>query len=335
MIRSGGRTVGGLVLAACLLVTAGSSADASVGAATAVAAPSGAPCPTSDGVTVIVDFQGEGGRGLVTGCAPGSPSNGFVALKDAGFTIQGLSGGQPFLCRIDGQPTADTGEDCVGYPPTSAYWGYFHAPRGGSWTYASEGGGTRKPPPGTVDAWSFQRNPPEEGAIKPRTSPPAPPTTTTTAPRTTTTRPPSTPTTQRPTDLDPTPTTADPTPGPITIDGPTPTVADGSPKPRSTTTVAPAADGSSSTAAVGQDPGSSTTSAPTARDGDTGSDDEQAGVELAERGDGGGPPTGALVGGAAVLALGAVTALTVRRRRTAEAGLGPDEVLPPPGPGTG
>lgn len=143
----------------------------------------GMACQDPDsGVTVVVDFRGAGGA-IEVGCAAGAPSSGFAALQAAGFAITELQGLPGFLCKIDGYP-AD--EDCAGTPPGDAFWSYWSAERGGSWSYSIVGGATRVPAPGTVDGWSFG------AATAPGMSPPPKPpattttTTTTVAPTTTT-----------------------------------------------------------------------------------------------------------------------------------------------------
>ncbi len=150
-------------------------------------ASAGDACPDlGTGVTVVVDFRAAGGA-IEVGCAPGAPSSGFAALQAAGFTIAELQGLPGFLCKIDGYP-AD--EDCAGTPPADAYWSYWSAERGGSWSYSIVGGAARVPTPGTVDGWSFG------AATAPGMSPPAePPATTTTVTTTTTTSTTAAPTT--------------------------------------------------------------------------------------------------------------------------------------------
>lgn len=128
-------------------------------------------CPTlDDGVTVVVDFQGLGG-GTVVRCAPGDPSTGLAALEGAGFSVDEIASYPGVVCRIDGQPGPDR-EHCQDMPPADAYWGYFHAERGGSWRYSSSGAGRYDPPVGSVEGWSFSEG---GGPAPPRVPPPAPP----------------------------------------------------------------------------------------------------------------------------------------------------------------
>ena len=135
-----------------------------VGAALAVpAAPAAAAaCPSGGGVTVVVDFASLGG-GTQTRCASGDPASGLAALRGAGFTPT-RAAQQPgyFVCRIDGKPANDP---CQRTSPANAYWSYWHAKPGGSWTYSDAGAADYDPPPGTVEGWAF-------GAGKPPSSAP-------------------------------------------------------------------------------------------------------------------------------------------------------------------
>lgn len=134
------------------------------------------PCPGTTGVTVVVDYHALGG-GVVVRCAPGSPASGFKALQAAGFDLVEVQNVPGFLCRIDGKPNAAQ-DACRNTPPASAYWSYWHADRGGSWVASQQGGKTRKPPPGSVDGWSFTDDGSPGGASPPPgIAPPAEPAT--------------------------------------------------------------------------------------------------------------------------------------------------------------
>ncbi|MBT8225541.1 MAG: hypothetical protein KJO75_08600 [Dactylosporangium sp.] len=127
-------------------------------------------CPDGTGVTVVIDFQGLGG-GTIIRCAPGDQSTGLTALKSAGVQIAGtIRWGEGFICRIEGKPTV-AAERCVDTPPTSAYWSYWHAPNGGSWTYSDKGVANRKPPQGSFEGWSFSLNRSASDAPVPGVSP--------------------------------------------------------------------------------------------------------------------------------------------------------------------
>ena len=212
--------------------------------------------------------------------------SGFDALTRAGFTFAGTTQFPGLLCRINGEPASDP---CHGAPPPDAYWGYWHAPRGGSWTYSTSGAGSRVPPAGSVEGWSFGDR------DEPGMAPPAPATTPTT------TRPPTTPTTQGSVG------------GPSTA---TPTTADDQGGgAAATSTTGP--DGSTSTTS---EPGSSVPDAE-----DDGADGENAlrGERASATepvGDDGGSPVGVVVAVLVALALGGAAAITAKRRRSHEAG---------------
>ncbi len=122
-----------------------------------------AACSGTTGVTVVVQFPD---NHTEIGCDPGNPSTGFGALTGAGFQLTYVNN-SAFLCRVDGQPSSD---QCQRTPPADAYWGYFHAQRGGSWSYSNEGGGSYDPSPGTVEGWRFQTT---TAPQPPSTKPPA------------------------------------------------------------------------------------------------------------------------------------------------------------------
>lgn len=93
----------------------------------AAAAPTGAPCPSASGVTVVVDFtQSGGGTDQQIGCAPAGTdlaSYGAV-LTAAGFDVVGGD----FPTRINGFPVTPD-------PTYGQYWSLFEsAPTATSWT---------------------------------------------------------------------------------------------------------------------------------------------------------------------------------------------------------
>jgi hypothetical protein len=134
-------------LAVTILATAASAA--------AVPAPAlAAPCSGTSGVTVVVDFTALGG-GVTVACALGDPNTGIAALQGGGFSVTGTKRwGLAFVCRINGLP-APAAEPCVNTPPATAYWSYWHAPAGGSWTFSTVGATGYNPAPGTVEGWAF------------------------------------------------------------------------------------------------------------------------------------------------------------------------------------
>lgn len=127
----------------------------------ALATPAPASAGSCDGVWVVVDARAAGGA-LQTRCAPGDPSSGLGALEQAGFSYTFAPRIPGFVCTIDARP-----DPCNG-APADAYWSYWHAEAGGSWSYATTGAGSRDPAPGTVEGWRFG-----DGSTPPGTAPPA------------------------------------------------------------------------------------------------------------------------------------------------------------------
>lgn len=105
-------------------------------------------CSGTTGVTVVADFTALGGS-IVTACDPGVPTTGLAALTGAGFTYAFVPRFPGFICTIDAKPNP-----CNGAPAT-AYWSYWHATPGGTWTYSSTGAGSYDPPQGSVEGWAF------------------------------------------------------------------------------------------------------------------------------------------------------------------------------------
>lgn len=127
-------------------------------------------CSTATGITVVVDHQELGG-GTATKCVEGAPagSSSLEVIRLAGFTTEGtVHDGSGFVCRIDGRPGVNENiplaadpeyrEACVDTPPSGAFWAYFHAENGGSWTYSNLGPGNREAVPGGYDGFSFSLN---------------------------------------------------------------------------------------------------------------------------------------------------------------------------------
>jgi hypothetical protein len=100
------------------------------------------------GVKVVADFTALGG-GVQTGCAAGDPTTGLVALTNSGFTYSFVPRQPGFVCTINSLPNP------CRKPTTSAYWSYWHAKPGGTWTYSTSGAGSHDPAPGTVEGWAF------------------------------------------------------------------------------------------------------------------------------------------------------------------------------------
>jgi hypothetical protein len=103
----------------------------------------------------------------------GDPTSGLAAMRSAGFIPAFSPSG--LVCQINGKPDV-----CPRTPPTTAYWSYWHATPGGSWTYSSIGAGSYNPAPGAVEGWSFGAGQPPSiappAAVAPAPAPgPAPP----------------------------------------------------------------------------------------------------------------------------------------------------------------
>ncbi len=124
----------------------------------AAASPAGADpiteCSPSAGEIVAVDFSAWGGA-IERGC-DATLTTGYAALHRAGFTTAGdAQDGPGFICRIDDDPPPKQ-ESCATTPPADAYWSYWHADVGqDTWTYSQLGAIDYRPPPGSVDAWTF------------------------------------------------------------------------------------------------------------------------------------------------------------------------------------
>jgi hypothetical protein len=193
-------------LTALVLGAAGSGPGLAVAPAVAARVPAaGTPgyCSTAAGVTVVVDMTALGG-GVTVRCAPGPAGAGYSgldALKGAGFSVTGTQRyGSAFVCRIQGRPTATEPlaipgnpryrEQCVDTPPQTAFWSYWSAPNGGSWTYNTSGAASHDAISGGFEGWAFSLSPggspvmPGVAPVRPHQAPPpAPPTSSTPPPR--------------------------------------------------------------------------------------------------------------------------------------------------------
>lgn len=130
------------------------------------------PCVDNVGITIVIDFRELTG-GVNVRCAPGPVTSGLDALDKAGILWEGTQRFPGLVCRIAGMPRSDT-EACVNAPPLSAYWGYWLAQRGGQWCFSNLGAGSRKPPAGTVEGWSFALNRTAGDTPPPGYAPPPP-----------------------------------------------------------------------------------------------------------------------------------------------------------------
>lgn len=281
-MRSAGRWL------AALAVGVAGSAALVVSPAARLAPAYAAACSGTSGVTVVVD----NGSSISTGCAAGDPSSALSALQAAGHTTVMVQTQPGFLCRIDGFPARDP---CVRVPPTTAYWAFFYAERGGSWVYSASGATSYNPAPGTVVGFRF-----DSGAA-PHVAPPA-----AVAPTPTPTR------TAAPAPA-PTRTAAPPAPAPRTT-----TAAPRTTTPPRATTTAPSATRHTSASASASATRSSTTG-PSATTSSTQASETATPLAAAPSPSapgaesGGGSPTGLLAG--ALLATGLGTAAVVVGRR--------------------
>ncbi len=240
-------------------------------------------CAGDSGVTVVIDFQELGG-GVNVVCAQGPVSSGLEALERAGVSYQSAQRVPGFVCRIADKPTDDR---CVNASPASAYWGYWIAAPGGAWCYSTIGAGSRKPPPGTFEGWSFSLDKVAAAIPPPRFAPPA-----------------------AASDPPPTLNTSDCTSTPQTLPATT-TAATTTTAAAATTTTATTTTAATTTAAT-----TSTTLTPTSTAvATTDTAPPTTAVDLGEDGGDGGSPIGFVVSAAIVIGVGAGGMMVVRRRR--------------------
>lgn len=128
-----------------------------------------AACSGTSGVTVVIDY----GSSSSTLCAADADSAGEVLDSVAALDYVPMYG-KGVVCKINGVPSNQT---CQRMPPSTAYWAFFHAPRGGSWAYSSSGVAGYNPAPGTVIGFAFGSGgapssaPPAATATAPKPSP--------------------------------------------------------------------------------------------------------------------------------------------------------------------
>ena len=138
-----------MVVGACVPPTGGGGAGTTTTTVPATWTPG--PCPSSSGVTVVVDFAGLHGGRIEVRCALGAQASGLVALANAGFVTSSESGAGT-ICTVDGFPTQ-------GFPfcwLTGGYWSYWRAPSTGApWAGATTGAGAGPLAQGTVEGWAW------------------------------------------------------------------------------------------------------------------------------------------------------------------------------------
>lgn len=295
-------------LAQRLLPLAAAAALGGAALVTSAAPAQAAACSTTNGVTVVV----QSAAGTSVRCASGDPASAWAALQSVGHALTPVQRFPDALCRIDGYPASDA---CINMPPASAYWSFWHAPSGGSWTYSQIGIKGWNPKPGSSVGFRFGSGSkpsvapatvsapaPTTAAPKPTTAAPRP----TSTPRRTTTAPRSTTSTRGTTA--PSTTTRSSTSAPSAPGRP---VASSPGSPTAPATLPPSsAAPSPSTSAT---PSTTTTEASSPTPEATPTDI----VAAPQRQDTGTSGTGRLVGGGALLAgLAAAVATVAVRRRT-------------------
>ncbi|MEP7035224.1 MAG: hypothetical protein ABI662_10170 [Dermatophilaceae bacterium] len=133
-------------------------AATSAGAILLAPGASAEPCTSATGVTVVVEY-GDPAAATI-GCAGGDPATGLQALEGSGHRFTFVPRQPGFVCSIDARP------DPCNNAPANAYWSYWHAQPGGSWSYGTAGAAAYHPAVGTIDGWSFGSGTP------PRSRPP-------------------------------------------------------------------------------------------------------------------------------------------------------------------
>ncbi len=118
------------------------------------AAAGGAPCTGATGVTVVVDFGPLQG-GTQEACVPGGAGQNAANVTVAGGFPVEMAQGQPFVCRISGQPDKDH-ESCTRTPPDDAFWGLFWSDGKHAWTFSNQGATSLTPKDGWSIGWRFQ-----------------------------------------------------------------------------------------------------------------------------------------------------------------------------------
>ena len=115
-----------------------------------------AECPTTTGVTVVVDFTALGG-GVATTCVEDGGGDSASDLFDVDHSLTRVQAFPGAVCRVDGAP-ADLA--CRNMPPDHYYWALFWSPDGGERTYASQGVDSLEVPDGGSVAFVFHKSDP-------------------------------------------------------------------------------------------------------------------------------------------------------------------------------
>ena len=147
-----------MVRAKRLLALAAAIAATSASALSLAPTARAAPCSNAVGVTIVVQYGDPLGTSI--GCATGDPATGLEALERSGHRYTFVPRQPGFVCTIDDRPNP------CNNGPANAYWSYWHAQPGDSWSYGSIGAGSYDPPSGSVEGWAFGSGKP------PRSRPP-------------------------------------------------------------------------------------------------------------------------------------------------------------------
>lgn len=227
-------------LVAAVVLTAATGVAHLAGSSPAAAA----TCPTSSGVSVVVDFGALGG-GVTTSCDPaGASRNAAAMLVATGRALTYVQRQPGFICRVVGLPAEDP---CVNTPPSDAYWGLFWSDgESGDWTYASTAAGSLRVPAGGYVGLAWQTGDRRVPGVAPAPRPAPTPT------RTPTPQPSTKPSPERPSSPAPTQPAS---PSPTRAASPSAT-APAAPQPSPSDTTRPRATRAPSTAPTSPAPSS-------------------------------------------------------------------------------
>jgi hypothetical protein len=155
-------------VAATVLVAATGALAAPAQVADALPAQAAGACPTSSGVTAIVDFAQLGG-GVTAGCdSNGGDESASQVFRDAGYVLEysqqpGMNG---FVCKIQSKPTDG---DCAG---TDAFWSLWWSDgRSGRWVFSNQGVASTEVPDGGYVAFAWHQG---DGQAQPPAVSPTP-----------------------------------------------------------------------------------------------------------------------------------------------------------------
>lgn len=111
-------------------------------------------CPTSNGVTVMVDFSRTGGSGIETACvSDGGDDSAAGLFTTAGHELTRVQSQPGAVCKVDGLRAEDA---CVRMPSGRAFWGLFWSDGDGDWVFSQDGVDTLNVPGGGSVAWAWQ-----------------------------------------------------------------------------------------------------------------------------------------------------------------------------------